>query len=143
MKTFKEYIQEGLTDKMTPKSEEEIRRTFEEKHDADYYDFEETVEKLKENGVIVKTVYSKSHIITIKMYSITRDNGYGQGWGMGDVVSKKIGEHIAEMLKNCMGEFWVNSTETYKVNSSGGFGNIDISHIDALLILDKIKKLGI
>jgi hypothetical protein len=72
MKTFKEYIQEGLTDKMTPKSEEEIRRTFEEKH-----------------------------------------------------------------------EFWVNSTETYKVNSSGGFGNIDISHIDALLILDKIKKLGI
>lgn len=141
IKKFNQY-NESIRDKMTPKSEEDIRRTFKEKYDAEYYDFEETVEKLKENGVLVKTVYTKSHMITIKMYSITRDNGYGQGWGMGDVVSKKIGEYIAEMLKNYMGEFWINSIETYKVDSSS-FGNIDISHTDALLILDKIKKLKI
>lgn len=143
MKTFKQY-NESLRDKMAPKSEEDIRRTFEKKYGIKYLDLANTVLELNKYDVEAELkMDNPREPIEIQPYSITRVTG-SNGWGLGKSVSEKQAKMIAKFLDENMDEFWKEDSDYkryYEVEKER-HGSFNVSHKDALKILAKMKELN-
>jgi hypothetical protein len=139
IKSNDKFLNESIRDKMSAKSDEEMKKIFKEKYDIDYMELQEVISELKKEGVECKIINNPYEPIEITEWSITRISG-NQGWGIGTTITEKLAKKVAKTLQENMEGFWKKNGNIYEVQRDR-LSSTRVNHEDALILLSKLKKM--